>query len=85
MPVYLKVYYYQLKKKKRRMVKFYCDACGEEIKDPNQIGNFKITENSFAFIKHQKEEQTRMQEFIFCIDCARKIREYFQKLKAEEK
>ena len=60
------------------MIKFYCDACSEEIKDPNQIGNFKITENSFSFVKHQKEEQIRVRKYILCVDCARQTQKFFQ-------
>ncbi len=65
------------------MIKIFCDVCGKEIIDRNEIGNFKIQEKNFAFIKHQKQDQMRVQEFIFCVDCARKIREYFSNLKKD--
>jgi len=66
------------------MIKIFCDACGQEIKDSNEIGNFKIQEKSFAFIKHQKQDQMRVQEYIFCLECARKIRDFFSKIKEEK-
>lgn len=63
------------------MIIFKCDSCGEEIKDTTEIGNFKIQEKSFGFVKHQKQDQLRVSEYIFCVDCARKIRKYFQEEK----
>jgi len=66
------------------MIKFYCDKCGEEIKDTTEVGNFKIQERTFAFIKHQKADQIKATEYIFCVDCARKIRSFFQEPIKEE-
>jgi hypothetical protein len=66
------------------MVKLFCDSCGQEIKDSTENGSFKIQEKTFAFIKHQKQDQVRVSEYIFCVDCARKIRDFFSKIKEEK-
>lgn len=64
------------------MIIYKCDGCQKEITDLNEMGNFKIQEKVLTFLKHQKQDQMRGQEFIFCIDCARKIRDNFSKLKS---
>ena len=61
------------------MIRVFCDSCKKEIIDRTENGSFKIQEKTFGFIKHQKEDQIRVSEYIFCIDCTRKIRDYFQK------
>ena len=66
------------------MIKLFCDSCGREIFDQNEMGNFKIQEKVISFLKHQKQDQLRTQEYIFCIDCARSIRGYFQENKKEK-
>lgn len=66
------------------MIKFFCDGCQKEIANPQEVGNFKIQEKTFAFIKHQKQDQIQGQEYLFCIDCARKIRENFKELKPND-
>lgn len=65
------------------MIKFYCDHCGEEIKDYNERGEFEIHEKSFQFIKHQKQDGIRVQKYIFCGYCARSIKKYFQEAKKD--
>jgi len=65
------------------MVKVFCDSCGKEIIDNTENGSFRIQEKTLNFIRHQKQDQLRIQEFVFCIDCARKIREYFSNLKKD--
>ena len=64
-------------------IKYFCDLCGEEIKDLNELGNFKIQERTLSFLKHQRQDQLKVTERIFCIDCARKIVEGFTKIKKE--
>lgn len=59
------------------MVKYYCDVCLKEIANRDEVGGFRITEKTISFFKHQKQDQLRVQEFLFCIDCAKKIRDYF--------
>jgi hypothetical protein len=66
------------------MIRIFCDACREEIKDNTENGSFKIQEKTFAFIKHQKQDQVRVSEYIFCIDCSKKIRDFFSTIKEEK-
>lgn len=61
------------------MIIYKCDLCGEEIKDLTEIGNFKIQERTLSFLKHQRQDQLKIREWIFCISCARKIVESFTK------
>tara|TARA_R100000750_G_scaffold45244_2_gene30376 strand:+ start:1255 stop:1464 length:210 start_codon:yes stop_codon:yes gene_type:complete len=62
-------------------IKFYCDSCQKQIEDMNEIANFKMQENNIILAKGQNQNQVKVSEFIFCGDCSRKIREFFQKPK----
>lgn len=46
-----------------------------------EVGNFKIQERTLNFLKHQRQDQLKVREYLFCIDCARKVWEHFQDLK----
>ncbi len=62
------------------MVRFFCDSCQEELKDLTEVGNFKIQERTLSFLKNQRQDQLKVREFIFCIDCARKLLEGLKKI-----
>lgn len=65
------------------MIKYLCDVCQKEITDLNEIGNFKIQERSLNFLKHQRQDQLRVKEYIFCIECARRVQENFKELRKQ--
>ncbi len=61
------------------MIKYICDCCKKEITSP-EMGGFQIKEKQPFWDKHQKGEQLRVREYMFCIECARKVWEHFQDL-----
>ncbi len=63
------------------MIKYFCDLCQEELKDLTEVGNFRIQERTLNFLKHQRQDQLKGREFLFCISCARKIIEGFKNIK----
>ncbi len=63
------------------MIIYKCDICEKQIIDLNELGSFKIQERSLDFLKHQKQEGVKVREFIFCVECARKIMEYITALR----
>lgn len=63
------------------MIKYICDICSKEITDLNEIGNFKISEKAIDWLKHQKQQGFKVREYLFCVDCARKISEHIMSLR----
>jgi hypothetical protein len=55
------------------MIKYICDICKKEITDLNEVGKFQLSERTLNFIKHQRADQLRVREYLFCVDCARKV------------
>jgi len=63
------------------MILYKCDICLKEITDLNEIGNFKISEKAIDWLKHQKQQGIKVREYLFCVECARKIAEHIMALR----
>ena len=62
------------------MIIYRCDICQKDIKDFQEIGEFKIREKGFEFFKHKTEPVVKEKMFLLCVSCGKNIRDFIEGL-----